>query len=195
MLGTRIRVVAAALCIGTSIVVLSTPAGASDGGTRRPGDHNGYVNPFKPARWYEGRIDMGVDYVPHRKHALVAIGNAKVLGSDSHSGWPGGHFIWYKLTNGDHRGDIIYVAEQLKKMVPKGKRVAAGERIATALPGSSGLEIGWANRRGETRAAPCYREGMKTHSGREMARFLKSLGAKVGDRAGRVPDHPSGKRC
>ena len=45
------------------------------------------------------------------------------------------------------------------------------------------------------RAAPCYEEGMKTHSGREMARFLRSLGAEVGDRPGRVPDHPSGKRC
>ncbi|MGH2974027.1 MAG: hypothetical protein ACRDLL_04055 [Solirubrobacterales bacterium] len=178
-----------------ALVVASTPAGASNGGTGKPPGHNGYVNPFKAARWYAGRIDMGVDYVPRGKHAVVAIGDAKILGSDSRSGWPGGHFIWYKLTDGDHRGDIIYVAEQLKKLAPKGERVEAGEPIATALPSSSGLEIGWANRRGETRAAPCYREGMKTHSGREMARFLKSLGAKTGDRPGRVPNHPSGKRC
>jgi hypothetical protein len=195
LLGTRIRVVAASLFIATSIVVASSPAGASTGGTGRTHDHRGYVNPFKPARWYEGRIDMGVDYVPRRKHAVVAIGDAKILGSDSHSGWPGGHFIWYKLTDGDHRGDIIYVAERLKRLAHRGKRVDAGQRIATALPSSSGLEIGWANRRGEARAAPCYREGMKTHSGREMARFLKSLGAKTGDRPGRVPDHPRGKRC
>ncbi len=195
MPGIRVRALAAALLIATSIAVASTPAGASNGGTGKPPGHKGYVNPFKPSRWYVGRIDMGVDYVPRAKHAVVAIGDAKILGSDSHSGWPGGHFIWYKLTDGNHRGDIIYVAEQLKKMAPRGTRVAAGERIATALPGSSGLEIGWANRRGETRAAPCYREGMKTHSGREMARFLKSLGAKTGDRPGRVPDHPDGKRC
>jgi len=73
--------------------------------------------------------------------------------------------------------------------------VAAGQRIATALPGGSGLEIGWSNRRGEPRAASCYSEGMKTHSGREMGRFLHSLGAKVGDRPGRVPNRPAGKRC
>ena len=138
---------------------------------------------------------MGVDYVPIRKRAVVAIGDAKILGSDSHSGWPGGHLLWYKLLDGDHAGTVIYVAEQLKKLAPKGTKVAAGERIATALPGGSGLEIGWANRRGEPRAAPCYSEGMKTHAGREMGRFLHSLGAKVGDRPGRVPNRPSGKRC
>jgi hypothetical protein len=194
---TRIKVGIAALSIGASIIVLaSAPAGASNGGTGSGAhDRDGYVNPFKPRRWYEGRIDMGVDYVPIRKRAVVAIGNAKILGSDSHSGWPGGHLLWYKLLDGDHAGTVIYVAEELKKLAHKGARVAAGERIATALPGGSGLEIGWANRRGEPRAAPCYSEGLKTRSGREMARYLKSLGARVGDRPGPVPDHPSGKRC
>ena len=197
MLGTRIKAGFAMLSIGASMIALpSASAGASNGGTGSGAhDRAGYVNPFKPRRWYEGRIDMGVDYVPIHKHAVVAIGNAKILGSDSHSGWPGGHLLWYKLLDGDHAGTVIYVAEELKKLARKGTRVAAGERIATALPGGSGLEIGWANRRGETRAAPCYSEGRKTRSGREMARFLKSLGAKVGDRPGPVPDHPSGKRC
>ncbi len=197
MLGTRIKTAFAMLLIGVSIVVLaSAPAGASNGGTGSGAkDRAGYVNPFKPSRWYEGRIDMGVDYVPIHKRAVVAIGDAKILGSDSHSGWPGGHLLWYKLLDGDHAGTVIYVAEELKKLAHKGTKVAAGEPIATALPGGSGLEIGWANRSGAARAAPCYSEGRKTRSGREMARFLKSLGAKVGDRPGRVPDHPNGKRC
>jgi hypothetical protein len=193
----RVKLVLAALSVAataTTMVIGSASASSGGTGTGQHG-HKGYVNPFKPARWYEGRIDMGVDYVPIRKRAVVAIGDAKIIGSDSHSGWPGGHLLWYKLLDGDHAGTVIYVAEQLKKLAPKGTRVAAGERIATALPGGSGLEIGWANRRGEPRAAPCYSEGMKTHSGREMGRFLHSLGAKVGDRPGRVPDHPSGKRC
>ena len=177
-------------------VVTALPAAASDGGTGTGRHaHNAYVNPFKAARWYAGRIDMGVDYVPIRKRAVVAIGDAKILGSDSHSGWPGGHLLWYKLLDGDHAGTVIYVAEQLKRLAPKGTKVEAGERIATARPGGSGLEIGWANRRGEPRAASCYSEGMKTHSGREMGRFLHSLGAKVGDRPGRVPNRPAGKRC
>ncbi len=196
MPGTRVKLVIAALLVATATTLVTGLAAASSGGTGTgQHDHKGYVNPFKPARWYEGRIDMGVDYVPIRKRAVVAIGDAKILGSDSHSGWPGGHLLWYKLLDGDHAGTVIYVAEQLKKLAPKGTKVAAGERIATALPGGSGLEIGWANRRGQPRAAPCYSEGMKTHAGREMGRFLHSLGAKVGDRPGRVPNRPSGKRC
>lgn len=193
MLGTRTK---AALALLSIAGLAAAPAGASNGGTGT-GSHarKGYVNPFKARRWYPGRIDMGVDYEPRRRHAVVAIGDAKVIGSESHSGWPGGHFLWYRILDGDHAGTIVYVAEELKRMAPRGTKVAAGERIATALPGGSGLEIGWANRRGEPRAAPCYHEGMKTRSGREMARFLRSLGARVGDRPGRVPDHPSGKRC
>jgi len=196
LLGTRVKLVIAAISVAATAALATGLAGASDGGTGTGRhDHNGYVNPFKPARWYEGRIDMGVDYVPIRKRAVVAIGDAKILGSDSHSGWPGGHLLWYKLLDGDHAGTVIYVAEQLKRLAPKGTKVEAGERIATARPGGSGLEIGWANRRGEPRAASCYSEGMKTHSGREMGRFLHSLGAKVGDRPGRVPDRPKGNRC
>jgi hypothetical protein len=195
LLGKRIRAGVAAFGIAAAImVVASAPAGALDGGTSVRA-RNGYVNPFKPRRWDAGRIDMGVDYTAHRRQAVVAIGDAKILGSSSDSGWPGGHYIWYRLLDGDHAGNFIYVAEYLRRLVPKGTRVQAGERIATARPRSSGLEIGWASRRGEPRAAPCYSEGLKTHSGREMARFLRSLGAEVGDRPGPVPDHPSGKRC
>ncbi|TMK76047.1 MAG: hypothetical protein E6G48_00060 [Actinobacteria bacterium] len=197
MLGARIKAGITALWVAAAFVVAaSASAGASDGGTStRSKESKGYVNPFNPRRWYAGRIDMGVDYVPHRRHRVVAIGDAKIMGASSHSGWPGGHFVYYKLLDGDHAGNFVYVAEQLKRLAPKGTRVQAGQRIATALPRSSGLEIGWANRRGDPRAAPCYSEGMKTHSGREMARFLRNLGAEVGDRPGRVSDQPSGKRC
>ena len=186
-----------ALWIAAAVLVVSAAwAGASNGGTSsRRHNHNGYVNPFKPTHWYAGRIDMGVDYVANRREPVAAIGDAKVLGSSNHSGWPGGRLIWYRLLDGDHAGAIIYVAEELRGLAPEGTRVAAGHPIATALPRTTGLEIGWANRRGIPRAAACYSEGMKTHSGREMGRFLHSLGAKVGERPGRVPDHPSGKRC
>jgi hypothetical protein len=196
LLGKGVKTGVALLIVLSTAGVATLPAVASNGGTGTgTHDRTDYVNPFKPTRWYAGRIDMGVDYVPLRRRAVVAIGDAKILGSDSHSGWPGGHLIWYKLLDGDHAGDVIYVAEQLKRLVPAGIKVAAGERIATARAGGSGLEIGWADRLGQARAAPCYTEGMKTHSGREMGRFLHSLGAKVGDRPGRVPDHPAGRRC
>jgi hypothetical protein len=175
----------------------------SDGGSGGTGatgsgsscDSGKYVNPFKHQSWYAGRIDMGVDYMPNHRYPVRAIGKAKILGSDSRSGWPGGHFLWYKLLRGDHKGDIIYVAETLKKLVPAGTKVGPGDTIAKALPSGTGIEMGWANKRGETRAASCYSEGMKTHSGREMARFLNELGADVVSKAKSAPDYPTGPRC
>jgi murein DD-endopeptidase MepM/ murein hydrolase activator NlpD len=182
----------------TSAAGTCDSGGGSAGGTGVTSskcDSARYVNPFRHQRWYAGRIDMGVDYMPKRRYAVRAIGAAKVLGADSHSGWPGGHFIWYKLLHGDHKGDVVFVAETLKRLVPAGTRVGPGDRIAKALPGGTGIEMGWANKAGEPRAARCYSEGMKTHSGKEMARFLKELGADVVSKVKRAPDHPSGRRC
>jgi hypothetical protein len=36
---------------------------------------------------------------------------------------------------------------------------------------------------------------MKTNSGKEMARFLRHLGARTADKPGPGPDYPSGARC
>jgi hypothetical protein len=138
---------------------------------------------------------MGVDYMPKRRAHVLAIGKAKILGSDSHSGWPGGHFLWYKLLRGDHKGDIVYVAETLKHLARRGEIVRPGERIATALPRGTGIEMGWGRRDGQTRASSCYSEGMATHSGKTFARFLQAVGAPVIKRMKRGSDSPSGARC
>jgi hypothetical protein len=204
----RMKAGTAAAVLASAIAVIAlAPAtdasgtchtGGASGGTGATGsscDTGRYINPFRHQSWYAGRIDMGVDYMPNHRYPVRAIGKAKVIGSDSHSGWPGGHFIWYKLLRGDHRGNIIYVAETLKRLKPKGTIVGPGDRIATALPRGTGIEMGWANRRGETRASRCYTEGMETHSGREMARFLRKLGADVVKKVRHAPDYPTGKRC
>jgi hypothetical protein len=206
---SKAGIAAAAAVCAIAIGVLA-PAGASsgtctsDGGSGGTGTATGsscdgaggrYINPFRHQSWYPGRIDMGVDYMPNHRYPLRAIGKAKIIGSDSHSGWPGGHFIWYKLLRGDHKGNIIYVAETMKRLKPAGTKVGPGDRIATALPRGTGIEIGWAKKSGETRAARCYTEGMKTHSGKEMARFLNELGADVVSKAKTAPDYPTGKRC
>ena len=86
----------------------------------------GYVNPFAGHDSGTGRIDMGIDLAPLRQERVVALGDAKVLGSDSSSSRPGGHFIWYRLLDGDHAGNIVYVAEHLTKMVPAGKVSSRG---------------------------------------------------------------------
>jgi murein DD-endopeptidase MepM/ murein hydrolase activator NlpD len=118
-----------------------------------------YVNPFSQGSWSPGRIDMGVDMLPNHREPIRAIGAAKILGSTSHSGWPGGRYLWYQLISGSHKGEVVYVAEHLRKLVPAGRRVDAGQRVATALPGSPWIETGWADEYGATRASPCYKEG------------------------------------
>jgi hypothetical protein len=161
----------------------------------RPAVPNRYVNPFTDPSWQPARTDMGVDWVPVRRLPVLAIGNALILGSDSTSGWPGGHIIWYQLLDGSHAGDIIYVAEHLTRLLPAGRTVHAGQQIAIAVPGYPYIEMGWADAYGSPRAYPCYKEGQQTHSGKEMARFLESLGAVVADPPGATADTPSGKLC
>jgi len=207
LFGTRPSAAIAVLAVAATVAAVSVaPAGAtspsscgqSSGGISTPGSNcrsTGYVNPFAGQRWGPGRIDMGIDLAPLKREPVVAIGAAKILGSDSHSGWPGGHFIWYRLLNGDHAGDVVFVAEHLTNMVPAGVVVNAGQRIATAIPGSPWTEWGWATPSGSTRAYPCYREGMATNSGRQMSRFLRSLGATFIPKIAPGPDWPTGKLC
>jgi hypothetical protein len=154
-----------------------------------------YVNALANPLWQPSRTDMGMDWLPLRKLPVLAIGDAVVLGSSMHSGWPAGGFIWYELLNGSHAGDIVYVAEHLKSLAPAGKLVRAGQQIALALPGYPWTEWGWADQWGSPRAYPCYKNGRATNSGREMERFLVSLGAPLGQAPGRGPAAPAGKLC
>jgi hypothetical protein len=154
-----------------------------------------YVNPFADPAWQPSRTDMGVDWAPVHQLPVLAIGDAVILGSDWHSGWPGGHEIWYQLLDGSHAGDIVYVAEHLRRLIAVGTTVKAGQQIAVALPGYPWTEWGWADQYGSPRAYPCYHEGQVTNSGKEMARFMQSLGATVGDPPGPGSAKPSGKLC
>jgi hypothetical protein len=154
-----------------------------------------YINPFADPAWQVSRIDMGVDWVPLHRLPVLAVGNAVILGSDNHSGWPGKHIIWYQLLDGSNAGEIIYVAEHLRNLLPAGRHVRAGQQIAIAIPGYPYIEMGWADPYGSPRAYPCYKEGHKTNSGKEMSRFLASLGAVVGEPLGPGPARPAGKLC
>ncbi|HEX8753033.1 MAG TPA: hypothetical protein VF731_06410 [Solirubrobacterales bacterium] len=174
----------------------AAPGGASLPGSEPPPTASaGYVNPFAKGGWSVSRTDMGVDYMPLRREPVLAIGKAEVIGSSMKSGWPGGAFLWYRLLEGDHAGDVVYVAEHLIHLVPAGTTVFPGQQIATALPGYPWTEWGWATPGGNPRAYPCYSDGMETNSGREMARFLQALGAKPLSRLLPGPDFPVGKRC
>jgi hypothetical protein len=155
-----------------------------------------YVNPFADPAWLPARTDMGVDWLPKHRLPVLAFGDAVILGSNSHNtGWPGQHIIWYQLLDGSHAGDVIYVSEHLTSLAPVGKFVAAGQKIAVALPGSPYTEWGWANGIGAPLAGPCYHEGWKTRVGKEMARFMIELGATTRDKPGAGPDRPQGGHC
>src|SRR4051794_24296422 len=155
-----------------------------------------YVNPFSQGSWSPGRIDMGVDMIPNHREPIRAIGAATVLGSTTKSGWPGGRYLWYQLLSGNHKGEIVYVAEHLRDLRPAGRRIKSGDRVATAVPGYPYIETGWANEDGSTRASPCYKEGEATHSGKTFARFLYRIGLPhVLSVNGPGTSHPSGKLC
>jgi hypothetical protein len=189
-----------AICglLATALLALSllTPI-ALGAKPKRPGHAalDSYINPFASPDWQPSRTDMGVDWIPTRPMPVLAIGKAVILGSDWHASWPGGRFIYYQLLDGSHAGDVIYVAENLRHLIPAGTKVSAGQQIATALPGYPWTEWGWADQYGSPRAYPCYKDGHQTNSGKEMARFLQSLGATVYDRPGPGPDRPSGRLC
>lgn len=180
-----------------ALLILTAPAFAAKrhhGRTHLAGADD-YINPFASPGWAPARTDMGVDWFPLRPMPVLAIGDAVILGSDWHAPWPGGRIIWYQLTDGSHAGDVIYVAEHLRHLLPAGTHVTAGQKIAVALPGYPWLEMGWADQYGSPIAYPCYHEGEQTRAGKRMARFLESLGATTYDNPGPGPDTPDGPLC
>lgn len=155
-----------------------------------------YVNPFTDPDWNPARTDMGVDWIPNRPLPVLAIGDALILGSNWHADWPGHRFIYYQLLDGSHAGDVIYVAENLRHLVPAGTYVHAGQQIALALPSFPYTEWGWADSYGSPIAYRCYSyDGKQTRAGKEMARFMESLGATTYDAPGPGPNQPQGKFC
>jgi hypothetical protein len=185
----------AACLISLSVVaVLATSAGPVSASVKAQSTA-GYVNPFQSTAWSPSRTDMGVDWIPAHPTPVAAIGAGTIVDSENHASWPGKHYIAYQLTAGSHIGDVIYVAEHLKKLLHVGTSVHAGQRIATALPGYPWIETGWADQWGSPRAYPCYKDGKRTSSGKEMARFLVALGASVYDKPGKGSMAPTGKRC
>jgi hypothetical protein len=189
-MNTRLAVILIPLALLAVLALSATALAAKKGHTA-----SAYIDPFTSPSWSPSRTDMGVDWIAAKPTPVVAIGNAVILGSESHASWPGKHFIYYQLTDGSHAGDVVYVAEHLKKLLPAGTTVHAGQTIATALPGYPYTEWGWADQYGSPRAYPCYKEGRRTSSGKEMARFLIALGASVYDLPGPGSDAPTGKLC
>lgn len=131
------------------------------------------------------RVDMGVDF--GGSGPLYALGNGvitTVYGLGGGSGWPGGGWIGLKLDDGRE----MYYAEDVSPLVKSGQRVTAGQHIANATGGPSGIELGWASGQGTgTEAAALNQQNMHgdpgawaTAMGADMANLIHSLGGPMG---------------
>lgn len=138
-----------------------------------------YVNPLRLASGIVlERTDQGVDFFAHKGSPIVAIGRADVTRATRGSGWPGGGVVQYKLLDGPHAGEEIYVAEFIMPVVSEGQRVKAGQKVAYFSHDAAdgvGIETGYI-RRGTNEPCSSDTSGVQTEGGRAFARFLRKLG-------------------
>ena len=89
------------------------------------------------------RVDQGVDF--GGAGPVYALGDGVITNATGDStGWPGGGWITYKLTDGPDAGLVVYVAEDVKPTVEVGQKVTSSTVIANMFNGGDGIETGWA---------------------------------------------------
>lgn len=89
------------------------------------------------------RVDMGVDF--GGAGPVYALGDGVITNATGDStGWPGGGWITYQLTDGPDAGLVVYVAEDVKPTVEVGQKVTSSTVIANMFNGGDGIETGWA---------------------------------------------------
>ena len=113
----------------------------------RPGRHRkpGYANPLRAVSGLvPERIDQGVDF--GGTGPVYALGDAVVTSSafGYSTGWPGGGWITYQLTDGPDAGLTVYLAEDVTPTVQVGQHVTPDTVIANMFAGGDGIETGWA---------------------------------------------------
>jgi murein DD-endopeptidase MepM/ murein hydrolase activator NlpD len=89
------------------------------------------------------RVDMGVDFAG--TGPVYAIGAGVVIQAKACcSGWPGGGWITYQLTDGPAVGEVVYLAEDVTPTVQPGQQVTPETVIGHMYTGFDGIETGWA---------------------------------------------------
>jgi murein DD-endopeptidase MepM/ murein hydrolase activator NlpD len=141
-----------------------------------------YANPLRAINALTPeRIDQGVDYSGYGP--IYAIGDGVVL-STGNSGWPGGTFISYRLSDGPAGGLAVYAAEDIDPMVAVGQSVTAGTVLGTMYEGPDGIETGWADPSGDgvsmANDAGQFSGANSTAFGANFSQLLASLGAPPG---------------
>ena len=149
-----------------------------------------YRNPFRSIRNLQPeRVDQGVDY--GGTGPVYPLGSA-VVTNLYNSGWPGGSFISYRLTDGPQSGSYVYVAENVTPKVKIGQRVTPNT-VLGILNGA--LETGWAAPPG-TGMSLAHKRGhysFPTPEGQNFNKVLMSTGAPSGTSPGKgTGQGPSG---
>jgi len=141
-----------------------------------------YVNPLRSINaLYPERIDQGVDYSGYGP--IYAIGDGVVL-STTNSGWPGGTFISYRLTDGPAGGLVVYAAEDIYPSVQVGASVTPDTVLGLMYEGPDGIETGWADPSGDgltmARDAGQFSGANSTAFGANFSGLLQTVGAPPG---------------
>ncbi len=142
------------------------------------------------------RIDMGVDF--GGAGPVYALGNAVITSaSGDYSGWPGGGWITYRLTDGPAAGLMVYVAEDVKPTVQVGQTVTSSTVIGNMFNGGDGIETGWAQPDGSSAESQLPEAGgisgqgpFPTMVGLNFEELLQALGVPA---APNRDDSPSGQ--
>jgi hypothetical protein len=119
----------------------------------RPGRHRktgpsvpaGYRNPLRDVGGLiPERIDQGVDF--GGAGPVYALGDAVITNAQDGyaTGWPGGGWITYRLTDGPDAGLTVYLAEDVTPTVQAGQHVTSSTVIGNMFNGGDGIETGWA---------------------------------------------------
>jgi murein DD-endopeptidase MepM/ murein hydrolase activator NlpD len=141
-----------------------------------------YANPLRAINGLNPeRVDQGVDYSGFGP--IYAVGDGVVL-STANSGWPGGTFISYRLTDGPAAGLAVYAAEDIDPMVSVGQTVTPTTVLGAMYEGPDGIETGWADPSGDgvsmANDAGQFSGANSTAFGANFSELLASLGAPPG---------------
>ncbi len=150
-----------------------------------------YLNPLRAiAGLIPQRIDMGADFAG--TGPVYPIGDAVITSATGAStGWPGGGWITYQLTDGPAAGLVVYVAEDVRPTVAVGQKVTPTTVIANMFGGSEGIETGWAMADGASAESQMPEAGsiggagpFPTRVGVSFDELLQALGVPAAPNAG-----------
>ncbi len=126
--------------------IVSVAVAARPGRHRKPGpaQTSAYASPLRSVSdLVPERVDEGVDF--SGTGPVYALGDGVVTSAEAEgSGWPGGGWITYQLTDGPDAGLMVYLAEDVTPDVQVGEHVTPATVIGTMFAGADGIETGWA---------------------------------------------------